>query len=152
MRRYRMPTGLVRPCQPNTSLEKRLKVRGAQLVEDDDHELLVELFPQGAPSELADLTREQRWDLADWARALQAAEGIEPVGGEPDNDDPLTRQNWGEIEPLVDDFDFDTLEHLIRNETEGGNRRAVLAGLERLKKNAPGAPATEKQVEGPPQP
>lgn len=136
MRRYRLPTGRVRPCQPNTRLERSLQAKGGRLVEDDDPTLLDGVDAK-VVAELEGLGREDRWLLVDWARAVQAAEGSEPAPqpGLLDMGDPA------EIFALAEEFDHQALEALIRNETDGRNRADVLAGLEQLKKNAPGNPA-----------
>ena len=142
MRRYRLPNGRVRPTQPGVRLEQRFLAGGAVLVEDDDPTLL-DAIPAKDLAVLQGLDREERWALTDWARAAAVEVGAPaPPPGPLDHDDPA------EIVAAVDDFDYDTLEQLIRDETSGRNRQDVLDGLQRLRDNAPGNKAEEIKKAG----
>ena len=124
MRRYRMPTGLERPCQPNTRLERNLKAKGGVLIADDED-------PDVRPP----------------------AEISGDGGGEalPEIEDPVAELLAGtkdEIVALSEEFDYDALTAIIEAETVGKNRSTVLEGLERLKAQRPRPPRPRRRRQG----
>lgn len=111
MRQYRMPGGLLRKCQPGTRLERNLLAQGGELAADTDEGENFVTTPAAAPVE-------------------QTESPSGPLDG-----------SVSEVLTRAEEFDYDALERLIRDETDGQNRKGVIAGFEKLKANAPGAPA-----------